>query len=201
VYPNFPDWSPAARTANGKALCHYVQLYRYFVSQSSEFYRHNPLCCFSMSVYCCCCCCCLFCYRLSPKTFGYTLVHMYIRLRSVFMFLSFHMHLNTSVCSRPDPPYWFHCKQVEAEHYCLEVSLADRVLSSRTVCSKSRGNTSLRKFLLTLSSKMKLKKNCIGIKVTDYESFTGSQFLRCVQLDQIFWNAVRIMKIANIWRE
>jgi hypothetical protein len=28
-----------------------VQLYRYFVSQSSEFYRHNPLCCFSTCVY------------------------------------------------------------------------------------------------------------------------------------------------------
>jgi hypothetical protein len=27
----------------------------YFVSQSSEFYRHNPLFCFSTSVYCCCC--------------------------------------------------------------------------------------------------------------------------------------------------
>jgi hypothetical protein len=40
----FPDWPPGARTANGTALCHYVQLYRYFVSQSSEFWRHNPLC-------------------------------------------------------------------------------------------------------------------------------------------------------------
>jgi len=27
-------------------------LYRYFVSQSSEFYRHNLLCCFPTSVYC-----------------------------------------------------------------------------------------------------------------------------------------------------
>jgi hypothetical protein len=39
-----------------------VQLYRYFVSQSSEFCRNNPLCCFSTSVYYCC----LFPYRLSP---------------------------------------------------------------------------------------------------------------------------------------
>jgi hypothetical protein len=31
-----------------------VQLYRYFVSQSSEFCRYNPLCCFSMRVYFCC---------------------------------------------------------------------------------------------------------------------------------------------------
>jgi hypothetical protein len=30
-----------------------VQLYRYFVSQSSEFCRRNPLCCFSTSVYRC----------------------------------------------------------------------------------------------------------------------------------------------------
>jgi hypothetical protein len=54
-----------------------MQFYRYLVSQSSEFCRHNPLCCFSTSVYycyCCCCCCCLFRYRLSPETFGYTLV-------------------------------------------------------------------------------------------------------------------------------
>jgi hypothetical protein len=43
-------------------------IYRYFVSQSSQFCHHNPMCCFSMSVYC------LFCYQLSPETFGYTLV-------------------------------------------------------------------------------------------------------------------------------
>jgi hypothetical protein len=65
----FPDWPLGARTANGTALCHYVQFYRYFVSQSKEFCLHNPLCCFSTSV-----CCCLFRYRLSPETFGYTLV-------------------------------------------------------------------------------------------------------------------------------
>jgi hypothetical protein len=41
------------------------------MSQFSEFCRHNPLCCSSTSV---CCCCCLFRYRLSPETFGYTLV-------------------------------------------------------------------------------------------------------------------------------
>jgi hypothetical protein len=66
----FPDWPPGARTANGTALCHEVQLYRQFVSQSSEFCRHNLLCCFSTSVYSCC----LFRYRLSAETFGYTLV-------------------------------------------------------------------------------------------------------------------------------
>jgi hypothetical protein len=57
----FPDWAPA----NGTTLCHYVQLYRYFVSQSSEFCLHNPLCYFSTSACCCCCCCCLFHYWLS----------------------------------------------------------------------------------------------------------------------------------------
>jgi hypothetical protein len=67
----FPDWPPGARTANCTAVCHYVQLYRYFVSQSSKFYRHNTLCCFSTSVYCCKH---IFRYRLSPETFGYTLL-------------------------------------------------------------------------------------------------------------------------------
>jgi hypothetical protein len=43
----FQDWPPGARTANGTALCHYMQLCRYFASQSSEFCRNNPLCCFS----------------------------------------------------------------------------------------------------------------------------------------------------------
>jgi hypothetical protein len=72
IMQTFPDWPPGARTANGKALCHYVELYRYFVSQSSEFCSHNPLCCFLTSVYCCYCC--LFRYGLRPETFGYTLV-------------------------------------------------------------------------------------------------------------------------------
>jgi hypothetical protein len=67
----FPDWPPGARPANGTAPCHEVQLHRYSVSQSSEFYRHNPLCCFSTTVYCC-----LFRYRLSPETFGYTLANL-----------------------------------------------------------------------------------------------------------------------------
>jgi len=49
----FPDWPPGARTANDIALCHSAQLYRCFVSQSSEFCRHSLLCCFSVSVYCC----------------------------------------------------------------------------------------------------------------------------------------------------
>jgi len=68
----FPDWPSSARTANDTALCHYVQLYRYLVSQSSEFCLRNPSCCFSASVYCCKR---VFRYRLSTETFGYTLVH------------------------------------------------------------------------------------------------------------------------------
>jgi hypothetical protein len=62
----FLNWPPGARTANGIALCHQVQLYHYFMSQSSEFCHHNRLCCFSMSV---CCCCCLFYYRLLSGNF------------------------------------------------------------------------------------------------------------------------------------
>jgi hypothetical protein len=71
----FPDWPPGARTANGTALCHKVQLYRYFVSQCNEFCSHNPLWCFSKNVYCCKR---IFLYRLSPETFGYTLVCMQV---------------------------------------------------------------------------------------------------------------------------
>jgi hypothetical protein len=47
-------------------------MYRYFVSKSSEFCRHNTLCCFSTSVYCCKR---TFRYRLSPETFEYILVY------------------------------------------------------------------------------------------------------------------------------
>jgi len=42
------------------------------VNHSSEFCRHNPLCCFWTSVYCCKP---IFRYQPSPETFGYTLVH------------------------------------------------------------------------------------------------------------------------------
>jgi len=71
------------RTANGTALYHEVQLYRYFVSQSSEFCRPNPLCCFSTSVYCCC----WFRYRLSPETFGCTFLCVLIQKRSYLKFV------------------------------------------------------------------------------------------------------------------
>jgi hypothetical protein len=45
--------------------CSYISI---SMSQSSEFCRHNTLCCFSTRASCCCCCCCLFRYRLSPDT-------------------------------------------------------------------------------------------------------------------------------------
>jgi hypothetical protein len=32
VSKSFLDWTPGARTANDTAPCHWVQLYRYFVS-------------------------------------------------------------------------------------------------------------------------------------------------------------------------
>jgi hypothetical protein len=50
-----------------------MQLYRCFVSQSSEFCCHNPLCCLSTNIYCYKR---IFRYRLSPETFGYTLVYV-----------------------------------------------------------------------------------------------------------------------------
>jgi hypothetical protein len=43
----FPGGPPGARAAKVRAVCHWVQLQRDVVSQSDEFYRHNPLCCFS----------------------------------------------------------------------------------------------------------------------------------------------------------
>jgi hypothetical protein len=77
VYPKVSGLASWTRTANGTALCHKVQLGRYFVNQFSDFCRHNPLCCFSTSVYCCKR---IFRYRLSPETFGYTLICLYNKM-------------------------------------------------------------------------------------------------------------------------
>jgi hypothetical protein len=55
----YEDVSKSFRTGRLERELQLVQLYRYFVSQSSVFYRHNPLCCFSTSI---CCSCCLFRY-------------------------------------------------------------------------------------------------------------------------------------------
>jgi hypothetical protein len=52
------------------------------MSQSSEFCRHNPLCCFSTSVYCCKC---IFCYRFSPETFEYTLVWAEMNIKNLYV--------------------------------------------------------------------------------------------------------------------
>jgi hypothetical protein len=62
-----------------------MRLYRYFVSQSSEFCLHNPLCCFSTSndkgkrI---------FRYRFSPETFVYTLVDGVWGIKSNFFWTS-----------------------------------------------------------------------------------------------------------------
>jgi len=70
----FPDWPPGARTANVQlSATRYSCIY--FVSQSSEMCRYNPLSCVSMSVYCCER---VFRYRLSPETFGYALVFLLV---------------------------------------------------------------------------------------------------------------------------
>jgi hypothetical protein len=70
VYPKVSGlaaWSENCKWYSSLPLGVAVSL---FVSQSSEFYRHNPFCCFSTSVYCCKC---IFRCRLSPGTFGHTL--------------------------------------------------------------------------------------------------------------------------------
>jgi hypothetical protein len=62
---------------------------RNFVSRSSGFYRHNPLCCFSANVYCCKR---IFRYRLSPETFGYSLL-------LIFLSVLRGMAASTAICS------------------------------------------------------------------------------------------------------
>jgi len=63
------SWSKTCKWYSSLPLDAIVSL---FVSQSSEFCRHNPLCCFWTSVYCCKR---IFRYRLSPETFCYTVVY------------------------------------------------------------------------------------------------------------------------------
>jgi hypothetical protein len=77
------------------------------VSQSSEFCHYNPLCCFSKSVYC------LFCYQLSPETFGYTLVFV-----SIVVHTCFHLHsCSNSVIPEGSSP----CSQKPIIGLCPEV--------------------------------------------------------------------------------
>jgi hypothetical protein len=64
----FPEWLPGARTANGTALCSCIAIL--WVSLVS-FVAKNPLYCFSTNVYCGKG---IFRYRLSPETYGYTVV-------------------------------------------------------------------------------------------------------------------------------
>jgi hypothetical protein len=84
LYTIYEDVSKSSRTGRlerelqmlqlSATSCSYIGI---SVSQSSDFCRHNPLCCFSTSVYCCKH---IFLYRLSPETFGYTLVHVLSRI-------------------------------------------------------------------------------------------------------------------------
>jgi hypothetical protein len=77
--------------------------YRYFVSQSSEFCRHNPLCCFSMSntkgkrI---------FLYRLSPETFGYSLIS-WRKLTTCRLLVYVSQHLLLPLCFVSNmTPFW-----------------------------------------------------------------------------------------------
>jgi hypothetical protein len=71
VYPKvlgLATWSENCKWYSSLPIGAVVSL---FMSQSSEFYHHSPLCCFSTSVYFCKR---IFRYRLSPETFGYSLI-------------------------------------------------------------------------------------------------------------------------------
>jgi hypothetical protein len=59
------------------------------MSQSSEFYCHNPLCCFSTSVYCCLR---IFRYRFSPETLLGMLISSCIRGLGPFWRNSYAQH-------------------------------------------------------------------------------------------------------------
>jgi hypothetical protein len=72
VYPKVLELAAWSENCKWYSSLPLGELYRYFASQSSEFYRHNHLCYFSKSVYCYRHC--SFRYRLSLETFGYTLV-------------------------------------------------------------------------------------------------------------------------------
>jgi hypothetical protein len=80
----FPDCSPDARTANGTALCQEMQFYHCFVSQYSEFCRHNPFCCFSTSL--------LLLFTLLSTQSGNFWIHVYTKV----LFVS--GYIGTAVC-------------------------------------------------------------------------------------------------------
>jgi len=65
-------------------LCHQVQSYHYFASDSSKFCNHNPLKGTAVSN---AKGKCIFHYHLSPETFGYTLVYS---MDTMFLFPIFY---------------------------------------------------------------------------------------------------------------
>jgi hypothetical protein len=110
--------------------------YRYFMSQSSEFCHHNPLCFFSTSVYCCFC---LFRCRLSPETFGYSLVSRcespVLRIRGsklhmkrvrALMYLLLRGKRDASQCI-----HYEHVKRVPCHHGMARPRVADGRKASR----------------------------------------------------------------------
>jgi len=89
--PDYEGLSKSFRTGRLERELQMVQLYRYFVSQSTEFCRHNPLCCFSTSNtkgrH-------TFFYRLSPEAFGYTLVfHKCLQLVKQVIYLQLFLRM------------------------------------------------------------------------------------------------------------
>jgi len=76
VYPKFSALAACSKNCKwySSLPLRAVELYRYFVSQSSEFCRRKSLCCFSTSVYLYLCKR-IFRYRLSPELLD---IHSYL---------------------------------------------------------------------------------------------------------------------------
>jgi hypothetical protein len=112
-----------------------VQLYRYFVSQSSEFCRHNPLCCFTTSstkgkrI---------FLYRVSPGTFGYTVVHSQIRLQSKHFMFHIYIQLYLFFTRRE---FWIY-KVTQVDIIQLSIVRKNKMSFNSQCVYRSRGRVS-----------------------------------------------------------
>jgi hypothetical protein len=85
----FPDWPPGARTLVQLSATRCSCIAILWVSLVT-FAAITPLCCFSTNASCCC----LFRYRLSPETFGYTLVYgtgqRYVKVKFSLCLTTYH---------------------------------------------------------------------------------------------------------------
>jgi hypothetical protein len=122
VYPKVSGL--ATWSENWKSLCHYVQLYRYFVSQSNEFCRHNPLYCFS--------------------TMFIIIIVVYFVMYSVRKLLDTPSYLSIlgyiwTCCYPPkEIPEWTFCStecEIQDIHWCVTLGLYNTAYSQqKSVC-------------------------------------------------------------------